>query len=451
MFRPDFTWGAATAAYQIEGAWNEDGKGPSIWDTFSHSPGKVFGDHTGDVACDHYHRYEEDAGLMADIGLKAYRFSTSWPRIMPAGTGAVNDKGLDFYSRLVDALLAKGITPWLTLFHWDLPQALHLRGGWMNPDMPKHFADYTRAVAERLGDRVRHWMTFNEPQCFLGISLWRTLHAPGIKLPMSDVLQAWHHALLAHGLSVQQLRATCRAEPVIGCAPTNVVPIPASAAAADVEVARRDFFKGYDGDLWTLGWWSDPMILGSYPADGLAGYGKAVPAHTDAEMRTIAQPLDFFGVNLYFGHTVKAGPDGALVRVDREPGHALSRNGWPITPDALYWGPKFLWERYKAPIVITENGYSGSDWVMSDGAVHDPQRVDQVRRYLRAFKRAAAEGVDAMGYFYWSLIDNFEWNEGYKERFGLIHVDYATQRRTLKDSAHWYAGVIAANGANLEP
>lgn len=450
-FPENFTWGAAAAAYQIEGAWNEDGKGLSVWDMLARQPGKVWENHTGEIACDHYHRYKEDIGLMAEIGLHAYRLSVSWPRILPTGTGSPNKVGLDFYDRLVDELLAQKIEPWVTLFHWDYPYELFLRGGWLNPDSPTWFADYAAIVVDRLSDRVAHWMTLNEPQCFIGLGHLGTdtVHAPGLKLGMAEVLLAAHHCLIAHGLSVQTIRARARKPSIIGWAPVGNAFFPVTNSPEDIEAARTATHAVHPGHFWNNSWFADPVVLGHYPEEGLRAYGDAVPKLNSKDFEIISQPLDFYGVNIYSATQIKADPDGKPVAVPFPTGHAHTHFTWKRAPESLYWGPRFLAERYQLPIIITENGLSNVDWVSLDGQVHDPQRIDFLHRYLLELHRAIQDGVDVRGYFQWSIMDNFEWAEGYKHRFGLIHVDYETQKRTLKDSAHWYREVIRSNGSTL--
>lgn len=457
-FPDQFAWGAAAASYQVEGAVQTDGRGLCVWDMFSRVPGRVFEGHTGAVACDHYHRYAEDVGLMRDIGLPHYRLSVSWPRVLPNGTGAVNAKGLEFYDRLVDSLLAAGVQPWVTLFHWDFPYELYGRGGWLNPDSPQWFADYTRIIVDRLSDRVSRWMTLNEPQCFIGLGLQNGGHAPGDRLGLPEALRASHHTLLAHGRAVQVIRACAKTPSQIGWAPVGSVAIPENEnRPEDVAAARAAMFAVGPGTplswdavpLWNNAWWADPVILGQYPEAGLKTFGAAAPVVGPDDMRIISQPLDFYGVNIYTGTVVRGGADGTPQKVAQPPGSAVTALKWPVAPASLYWGPKFLQERYKRPLIITENGLSSMDWVTVDGKVHDPQRIDFLQRYLRELRRAISDGVDVRGYFQWSIMDNFEWAEGYKERFGLIHVDYTTQKRTLKDSAHWYRDVIKTNGAIL--
>ena len=450
-FSKNFTWGAAAAAYQIEGAWDADGKGESVWDMLTRQKGRVWENHNGNVACDHYHRYKDDVRLMSEIGLHAYRLSVSWPRVMPEGTGRVNAVGLAFYDRLVDELLAHKIDPWVTLFHWDYPYDLFLRGGWLNPDSPQWFAEYTAVVVDKLSDRVTHWITLNEPQCFIGLGHLASVHehAPSLKLGMREALIAAHHCLVAHGMSVQTIRARARKTPSIGWAPVGSVFYPATESADDIEAAREVTHSVKGDNFWSNSWFADPVVLGHYPEAGLQAYGKNVPAFKASELETICQPMDFYGVNIYTGTPVKAGPDGKPLPIWFPPGHPHTHFSWKIVPESLYWGPRFLAERYKLPIVITENGLSNVDVVSLDGKVHDPQRIDFLNRYLLALQRAAGEGIDIRGYFHWSIMDNFEWAEGYKHRFGLVHVDYETQKRTLKDSAYWYREVIRTNGACL--
>ncbi len=449
-FPTDFTWGAASSAYQVEGAANTDGRGPSIWDAFCRVPGATFRGHTGDVACDHYHRFRDDVGLMKSIGLQAYRFSISWSRVIPGGTGSPNEKGLAFYDALVDELLAAGIVPWVTLFHWDLPLALQHRGGWLNRDIAGWFGDYTRLVVDRLSDRVTRWITINEPQIFVPFGHGDGTHAPGTKLPMADRLLAGHHALMAHGRAVSVIRERAKRPPMVGWAPIGRARIPATEAPEDLAAAREATLGVLHKDFWNNTWFADPVCLGRYPEDGLRLFGADAPTERPGDMEQIRQPLDFYGLNIYDAELYRRGADGAPERVDFPVGHPQTAIRWFIAPEALRWGPQFLYERYKVPIVITENGLSNVDWVGLDGRVDDPQRIDYTRRYLLALERAIDDGTDIRGYFHWSIMDNFEWQEGYKERFGLVHVDYATQRRTLKESAHWYRGVIQSNGQSLK-
>ena len=450
QFPDGFAWGTATASYQIEGAVNEDGRSPSIWDTFSHTPGKVQDGDTGDVADDHYHRYEEDVDLMADLGVGWYRFSLAWPRLQPDGRGALNEAGVDFYSRLVDALLAKNIQPWITLYHWDLPQILQDAGGWPERDTAERFAEYASAVYERLHDRVTHWTTLNEPwvSAFIGHATGR--HAPGIKDPLAS-LQAAHHLLLGHGLATTAMRAHGDTDSTFGIT-LNVSQITAASEDdADVDAARRA--DGMNNRLFF-----DPLLKGSYPADTLEDI-KAVTDGSyiqDGDLEAIHVPLDFLGINYYYRTVVRAG-DGARDsetvwpgQGDIEPvltGLPQTEMGWEIDPEGLYEFLTRVGRDYPGvPLYITENGAAIADEKSDDGEVHDPIRVDYLDRHFRAAHRAISEGVDLRGYFVWSLLDNFEWSFGYSKRFGLIYVDFETLERTPKDSARWYAEVTRANG-----
>jgi beta-glucosidase len=448
-FPEDFVWGAAAASYQIEGGAYDDGKGLSVWDMMCRQPGKIWEGNTGDVSCDHYHRYQEDARLMGEIGLKAYRLSICWPRVLPEGTGKVNDKGLAFYDRLIDALLENGVQPWVTLFHWDYPYDLYCRGGWLNRDSSDWFAEYTGVIVDKLSDRVSHWMTLNEPQVFIDAGHRTGRHAPGLQLGFRDVLTAAHNSLLAHSKSVQVIRARARKKPFVGAAPVGVTMIPDSKSPQDIETARRRMFSVLEKDCMNNTWFADPMVLGSYPKDGLKLFESELPEFPDGDMKIICQPLDFYGANIYRGDIVRAAGDSGYELVTGSDGPALTTMEWRITPEALYWGPRFLFERYKLPVVITENGMANCDWIHTDGRVHDPQRIDFLTRYLREFGRAIDDGVDGRGYFIWTIMDNFEWAHGYKQRFGIIYVDFATGERTLKDSAYWYRDVIASNRKNL--
>jgi beta-glucosidase len=451
QFPKDFVWGAAAASYQIEGAFDADGRGASVWDMFCRKPDAVWNGHTGDVACDHYHRYAEDVGLMKELGLQAYRLSVAWPRIQPSGVGKPNAAGLDFYDRLVDALLAAGITPWVTLFHWDFPLDLYHRGGWLNRDSADWFGDYTTHVVSRLSDRVKHWMTLNEPQVYIGAGHHEGRHAPGDKLAFKEVLLAGHHTLLAHGKSVQAIRAASKQPPIVGYAPVALSKMPFDpSSAADIAAARQHMFSIGAETAWTNTWWMDPVFLGKYPEDGLAQFGKNAPTVHAGDLELISQPLDFCGGNIYQGQYVRVGKDGKPEDVPMPVGAKLTAVEWYVTPEAMYWGPKFLHERYGKPIVITENGISCRDWVSLDGQVHDAQRSDFTHRYLLEGARAIADGVPLQAYFHWSFIDNFEWGHGYKHRFGMIYCDYENAgKRTIKDSGHWYSEVIRTNGSSL--
>ncbi|NLP07803.1 MAG: beta-glucosidase [Clostridiaceae bacterium] len=448
-FRDDFFWGGVTASYQIEGAAYKDGKGLSVWDMFCKQEGRIADGRNGDVACDHYHLYQKDVDLMREIGFNAYRFSISWPRVIPDGYGAVNEKGLDFYDRLLDSLLEAGMTPFVTLFHWDYPYALFRRGGWMNPDSPKWFAEYAAVLAKRLGDRMKYIMTFNEPQCFIGLGYDEAVHAPGIRFPIWDTLLMAHNVLLAHGLAIQVLRAELP-ESELGWAPTCSAHYPETESPEDIEAARMAFFDiDPERSFWNVTLWNDPIFLGEYPKKIFDLYGEHMPEIKPDDMETISQPLDFLGQNIYNGHAIRSDGKGGYEFVQRKPGYPYTGAKWPVTPKSLYWGPKFLAERYKSPIFITENGVSCPDVVSLDGKVHDPDRIDFLHRYLLELRRAADDGVDIRGYLHWCVTDNFEWAKGFTERFGLIYCDFETQERILKDSAYWFRETIRANGNNL--
>lgn len=445
-FPEDFVWGAAAAAYQIEGAAARDGKGRSIWDMFCSKPGAIYGGHNGDVACDHYTRFAEDVHLMGDLGLQAYRLSISWPRILPEGLGPVNQAGLDFYKRLLDRLIETGIAPWVTLFHWDYPLELYRRGGWQNPESVEWFAHYAELVVRELGDRVAHYITLNEPQVFVVLGHHRGTHAPGDKLSLADMLQVGHHALLAHGRAVQAIRAIRGKSAFVGFSPVVMPHIPESDDARDIEAARKATFAVESEDAWTHSWWMDPVFLRGYPEAGMRYYGAQAPRIGPNDFDVIAEPVDFLGINTYHGLYTRADASGGHQVVGLPDGFPHTSLNWPLTPEALHWGPRFCYERYRVPLVVTENGISVRDWVSTDGRVHDPARIDFTARYLRELHRALQAGVDVRGYFHWSILDNFEWAEGYKERFGLIHVDYASGIRTAKDSAYWYRDVIRTRG-----
>jgi beta-glucosidase len=447
-FPPNFLWGAATSAYQVEGAVVEDARGPSIWDAFSHRPGRVVGGDTGDVAADHYHRWREDVGLMVDLGLTAYRFSIAWPRVQPEGRGRPNPAGLTFYSQLVDALLEHGIQPWVTLYHWDLPQALQDQGGWPERDTAGRFVDYAEAVFAALADRVRWWTTLNEPWCAAFLGYGSGEHAPGVRDPRAAV-RAAHHLLLAHGQAVRSLRAI---DPAASFGVT-LDPYPVSAASgrpADHDAARR--IDGLRNRLWL-----DPLLLGRYPTDVLEDLGRVVPLDhlRPGDAEAIAAPLDVLGVNYYRRLVVAAGRDGGGPSPWPGAGHAVfvdqSRPrtglGWEIDPSGLVEMLARLRRDYPpVPLAITELGAAFDDRVGPDGQVHDPARVRFLDDHLRAARQALDAGADLRGLFVWSLLDNFEWAQGYSQRFGLVHVDFASGRRTPKDSAWWYRDAIKHGG-----
>ena len=440
-FPDTFVWGAAASSYQIEGAACHAGGGLSIWDMLGRQPGRIANGDTGDIACDHYHRYPHD--LMARIGLQAYRFSVSWPRVLPQGIGAVNQAGLDFYDSLVDALLEKNIDPWITLFHWDFPYDLYCRGGWLNRDSADWFADYTGIVVDRLSDRVSHWCTLNEPQVYIQLGHVEGRHAPGLQMGMREALLAGHHTLLAHGKAVQAIRQNSKQRAWVGATNTGSYYMPDSDREVDIEAARKRNFDFVGRHFFNNTWFADPMLLGRYPEDGVELFAADMPPIAEDDLQTICQPLDYFGANIYFGHYGRAGSDGEFEETDK-PDLAHTEMGWPITPEVLYWGPRFYYERYGLPVVITENGMAGADVDDADH-IDDEKRIRFHHAYLSALARAVEDGVPCAGYLLWSIMDNFEWAEGYAKRFGLVYVDYASQRRKLKNSAYWYSHVIAGN------
>jgi beta-glucosidase len=439
-FPPGFAWGAATAAYQIEGAVEADGRGQSIWDTFSHTPGRTLDGATGDVACDHYRRWESDLDLMADLGLRAYRFSIAWPRILPTGTGTVNEAGLDFYDRLVDGLLARGIEPWVTLYHWDLPQALEDRGGWTEPMVVEPFAEFAAIVARRLGDRVPRFITLNEPRTHALIGYGSGRHAPG-RVGWSSALRAAHHQHLAHAAAVPAIRRYAP-EARVGICHDVADLVPASADPADAAAVER-----HDGAMHR--WFVGPSFGHGYPAEVLAFYDEHgyIDGLDPAEVAT-APPIDFLALNYYRRERIAAAPVtsrwGIGSRVLEHVGEHAG-NGWEIWPDGLRSVLGRLHREYSPrEIAITENGATFAESVGADGEVDDVERRSYLRRHVRAAADAIGDGVPLVGYFAWSLLDNFEWALGYETRFGIVHVEYATQRRTLKASGSWYRALLAA-------
>ncbi|MFJ9428494.1 GH1 family beta-glucosidase [Streptomyces sp. NPDC101490] len=463
-FPPGFLWGAATAAYQIEGAAAEDGRTPSIWDTFSHTPGKVFGGHTGDVAVDHYHRFREDVRIMSELGLDAYRFSVSWSRVQPTGRGPAVRKGLDFYRALVDELLAAGIEPALTLYHWDLPQELEDAGGWPERATAERFAEYAGIVADALGDRVVRWTTLNEPWCTAFLGYGSGMHAPGRTDPVAS-LRAAHHLNLGHGLAVQALRAALPADRQVSVSLNLHEVRPLTGSAGDLDAARR--IDAVGNRVW-LG----PMLAGAYPEDLLADTARVTDWSfvRDGDTAAAHQRLDLLAVNYYTPTVVSEVPEGAekpqddghgdsahspwpgadRVAFHRAPGGRTAM-GWPVDASGLYDLLVRLSAAYPGlPLVISENGAAYEDVVAPDGSVHDPERAAYVHAHLTAVHRAIEDGADVRGYFLWSLLDNFEWAYGYAKRFGAVRVDYDTLERTPKSSARWY-GRVARSGELVAP
>jgi beta-glucosidase len=440
-FPSDFVWGAATASYQIEGAAHEDGRGESVWDRFSATPGKVRGGDTGDVACDFYHRYADDVRLMKELGLDAFRFSIAWPRVLPEGRGAVNAAGLDFYDRLVDELLANEIEPFATLFHWDTPQALEDEGGWRSRSTAEAFVEYTEAIVGRLGDRVRHWITHNEPWVYSWVGNAWGVHAPG-RTSEVDAVTVAHHLLLSHGWAVEAIRRLSP-EARVGITLNLAHIYPLTDTPEDEAAAyRRD---GEDNR-----WFLDPIFRGSYPADLLDRNELVAPHVRDGDLEAIAAPLDFLGVNNYSRFIVAAGPDGPRIVGNPEAEH--TDMGWEVYPDGLHDVLMRVTRDYEPPaIYITENGAAFPDVRVHDGHVHDLERTAYLESYIAAVGRAIAGDAPVKGYFVWSLLDNFEWAHGYSKRFGIVYIDFPTLERVPKDSFYWYRDLIATRRGAPRP
>jgi beta-glucosidase len=426
------------SAYQVEGAVDEDGRGESIWDRFTASPGAIVNGDTGAVACDSYHRFGEDVRLMRDLGLTGFRFSVAWPRVVPDGRGRVNEAGLDFYDRLVDELLAAGIEPFPTLYHWDLPQALEDRGGWPVRETAEAFAEYAEAVVARLGDRVSRWITQNEPWVSSWLGYATGQDAPG-RTSVADAVAAGHHLLLSHGLALEVIRREAPGAQV-GLT-VDLIPMhPQSGSPADVEAARVE-------DVVRNRWFLDPVLLGTYPEDGLRRLGGMLPPFVGEDLRTISAPIDFLGVNYYRRHVVAAAPNGSALVVET-PGSEVTGMGWEVYPQGLYELLVHLHAEYAVPpLYVTENGAAFDD-VRMNGKVSDARRIAYLESHIGAIADAIDEGVPVAGYFVWSLLDNFEWSRGYSQRFGLVYVDFETLERVPKDSYLWYRDFIAAQRAS---
>ncbi len=446
IFPDHFTWGAATSSYQIEGAPAADGKGESIWDRFTHTPGNIWNGENGDLACNHYHLYPDDVQLMADLGLQSYRFSISWPRIFPAGGGKPNQKGMDFYRRLVDLLLQHGIKPAVTLYHWDLPQALQDNGGWANRDTARYFEHYAAYVFENLDLPVDLWVTLNEPwvSAFLGHALG--VHAPG-ENDFSKALRVSHHLLLAHGLAVRSFRESGRKNEPIGIT-LNLAPVhPASDSDADKNQARR-------ADGFMNRWFLDPVFTGTYPRDMVEIFSRSfeMPVIIEEDGAIISSPVDFLGVNNYTRIVVRAGSsdDDFMGSPVNPPDAEYTEMGWEIYPQGIYELLIRLHNEYQPPkLYITENGAAFADEVNEFGEINDSQRIDYLQAYIREAWNALQEGVPLEGYYAWSLLDNFEWSFGYSRRFGLVYVDFSTLQRIPKNSAYWYRDLISRNGLEV--
>lgn len=454
-FPKGFLWGAATAAYQIEGAWNEDGKGLSIWDIFCEKDFAIKNGENGRIASDHYHRYNEDVALMKELGIKAYRFSVSWPRIMPNGVGKVNGKGIEFYNNLIDELIKNDIEPVMTMYHWDLPAELHYRGGWLNPEIGDYFAEYAKVIAENFTDRVKKIITINEPLCIIGLGYAEGIHAPGMKLSPREYLKCAHNLLIAHGKAAKALKKYGAEGVEIGIAPNfeNFYPKDED-NIKDIDAARTKMFEieQQHPRVWInqANWWLDPVINGHYPLEGHGEYDDWLPENYEQDIKDIKGTVDFICFNLYYGTPVTEDKDGKSVISEFSSAHPQTMCHWRITPDAIKWTAKFLFDRYNMPIYVSENGMACHDAVSLDGKVHDSNRIDYLNRFLLKLKEAIDEGAAVRGYFVWSFMDNFEWAEGYDPRFGIVYVDYETQKRIIKDSGYWYAKVIETDGKSLQ-
>ncbi len=450
MFKKDFTWGVATSAYQIEGYDADDGHGACVWDDFLSEAEWVKGKYKVN-ACDHIHRYREDFALMKNLGIKAYRFSLSWARILPDGVH-VNQKAVSLYRDMISCMKENGITPFITLFHWEFPSALFKKGGWLNRDVVQWFGVYAKVAAENFSDLCEYFFTINEPQCVIGLGHLTGVHAPGLKLSVKDTFLATHHLLMAHGQAVINLRKFAKRPVKVGYAPTCGVAYPYSERSEDVEAAKKVYFGFYEplnNWAWNVSWFSDPVFYGKYPEDGLKKFKDYLPEVHEGDMELMCQPLDFLGQNVYNGYCIRAGKDGVPEYVEREPGLAKTAVNWPVTPKAIYYCAKFLTEKYKLPLYITENGMACHDSIASDGRVHDNDRINFLELYLEAMQKACEDGANLAGYFLWSFMDNLEWDRGYAERFGIVYVDFVNQRRIAKDSAFWYKKVMESNGASL--
>jgi beta-glucosidase len=444
-FPESFVWGAASSAYQIEGSPLADGGGESVWSRFCATPGHIANDDNGDIACDAYHRYAEDIELLAQMGLSAYRFSTSWARIDPTGTGQWNQSGLAYYDRLVDCCLSHGITPWLTLYHWETPQALEDRGGWLNPDTVEAFTRYAAMMAEHFKGRVKNYFTMNEPEIVLSLGYGSGIHAPGKHYDMGQLFTCLKHMLLASGSAMAAMRRL-DPESKLGIVTTGRLCYPET--PADSEAARAETFVLRDDDwLFTHSLILDPVCLGRFELEENTKLYSLARQITPEQWQIIQSSPDIIGLNTYNGTMVRATDRGAEY-VPRSTGYPRTALKWPITPEIMSHSLSYIQQRYNKPLYITECGLSCNDKIYLDGGVHDPDRIDFLHRYLLAL-RAGLESSDVRGFFHWSLTDNFEWHSGYGERFGLVYVDYPTQRRILKDSAHWYSTTAITHGANL--
>lgn len=441
-FPKGFVWGAASAAYQVEGGYNSDGKGLSVWDVFAHTSGNVSGDNNGDTACDSYKLYKEDVKMLADMGLKAYRFSISWPRVMPKGDGPINEAGIKYYENLIDELIKNGIEPYVTLHHWDLPNALQEKGGWLNRDTAYAFDKFVKLIAKRFDKKVTNYITINEPQCIVFLGHKLGIHAPGLKLEEDDVCICIHNILLAHGLAVTSLRANSSLAIKVGVSSTGKLCYPSKANKESIEVANKLTFNASDEE-WTFShtWCLDPIVLGKYPDD----VPKKLKNMPPSDMEIISVKTDFIGINIYNGKEVDC--DGHEVK--KYDGYPRTGLKWPVTEEVMHYGIKAIYHRYKLPVLITENGLACNDKIFLDGKIHDLDRIDFLSRYLIELNKCIEDDVPVIGYFHWSLTDNFEWHSGYDDRFGLVYMDYRTKKRIRKDSSYWFEKVVENNGLDF--
>ena len=443
-FDKNFAWGVSTAAYQIEGGAFEGDKWLNVWDIASMTQGRIFEGHTGHVGCDHFHRFREDVALMKELGIKHYRLSINWSRLLPHGVGKVSEDGKKFYTELFNELKNAGITPWVTLFHWDYPYELYLKGGWLNADSPLWFEEYAEKVATLFGGFVKHFILINEPQCFIGLGHSDGVHAPFLKLPARDVLRCTKNVLIACGRAEKALRRVCGEDVKVGIAEAYWPSLPYT--EADYEAAKEHTFACHR-NFGCTALWLDPLVFGSFPDDCLAWMKEHDAVPSSDELKLMHSKLDFIGFNTYSGDYVTK-KDGVLSSVTPAPNVPKTDMRWNVYPDSMYYGPKYLYERYHLPLVCTENGVALAEWKDLNGKILDYSRIDFLKRYLKSLSRAADE-VPVQGYFQWSFIDNFEWAEGYSKKFGLVHVDYETGARTPKESAYFYKQVIQTNGENL--
>lgn len=464
-FNKNFIWGCATSSYQIEGAANEDGKSPSIWDTFTKQPFAIHDGTSGDVACDHYHRYKEDVQLLKNLGVNAYRFSLSWPRLMSYTCekgvikGTVNEKGFEFYNNLIDELLKNGIEPWITLYHWDLPQSLEDCGGWRNRDIMNWSYDYAAEVAKRFSDRVTHFFTINEmPMVLAGYVGWA---APGLNCTQKEHLKIIHNMLLSHGMMNRALHANAKKDIQVGCAHNGLGHFPATDSKEDYDafVKAMNCIEGNPNayapmpgsgkiQMDSLIYYLDPIHFGKYPEQAFEIFKDQMPEIKEGDMEIISTPTEIQAINIYEGRPIASGSapgvqDDGWHIVPFKPGKDITAAKWPITPKSMNYYFKFISDRYKKPVYVSENGMSNADIVSADGKCHDSQRIDFISKYLEELSKGIESGADVRGYFHWSLLDNFEWHNGYNERFGIVHVDYETLKRTPKDSYYWYKEIIA--------